>query len=115
MAQAGPEPIPARCAEKDFISTLPFIREGFRDASGKYHRRRFWHVASTGSPRNDHNLGVSYAAAALHCMRATGDTWLLAWIIRDMRLGRYRVFCPIAGGFLTSIAVMATAAAGGAK
>jgi hypothetical protein len=107
MLQAGPEPIPARCAEKDLISTLPFVSEGFRDPKGVFHPRKFWCVESTGDYAADCDLGAAYARQALAYMRQKDSDLLLGWVVKGMiEIGH---FGQIEVRFLSGIANAAIA------
>jgi hypothetical protein len=107
MAQADSEPIPVLRAEKDLISTLPFVSEGFRDPKGVFHPRQYWHVKPAGSYAADRALAAAYARQAIDCMRQGGDIYLLALAVDAMikkgHLGNIEI-C-----FLRDIAIAATA------
>ena len=64
---------------KDHPLSLPFVKEKSKDT--EFH---FWTVISSGSYRQDYQLGELYAKKALNFIYRKRLPAILNWIIRDM-------------------------------
>jgi hypothetical protein len=86
--------------------SLPFTRDDGADSGGGMHRngRRYWDVLSSGSWREDVQVGAEYARVYLHWARE-GLGPLPCWIVRDMiTAGSYT---GVEAGFIQGITTAA--------